>query len=208
MKLETENGNNGSDVIMTEKEKNDDAKDCCYGTEQVKAAPKHGQGVFYCPLQRDAGKIAYEVNMQKLFSPEHYDKKQLLCSMECKIYSRLDDLFYSRNKIRAKLVEEEGWKHVLDDTEQFCAFESQVTNVALSDVVMMRPADYNVIEPAPVMEFHAHVSLINNIGDVLVVEVEMENDRKEKTKKSSGFSDRFVGSFRSLLMKIVKHFPN
>ena len=195
------------DANKTEKEKDSDAKGSTAATEQTKVVPKHNYGVFYCPLEKDAAKTAYEVNMQKLFSPENYEKKQLLCSLECKLYSRLDDLFYSRNKIRAKLVEKEGWKHVLDDTDQYCAFESQVTNVALSEVLMMRPTDYNVIESEPVMEFHTHISLVNSAGEMLVLEVEMEDNKKEKLKKVAGFNEKFVGAFKSMLLKIMKNFP-
>ena len=134
-------------------------------------------------------------------------KRSSCCvSLECKLYSRLEDLFYNRNKIRAKLVEEEGWRHVLDDTDQYCAFESQVTNFALSEVLMMRPANYNVIESKPVMEFHTHVSLVNSVGEMLVLEVEME-DKKEKLKKVAGFNEKFVSAFKSMLMKVIKNFP-
>ena len=148
--------------------------------------------------------------MQRLFSSERYDKKQLLCSAECKLYSRLDDIFFARNKIRAKIAEEEGHKSVLEDVEKFCAFESQVTNIALSEVAMNRPAEYSVIEAEPVMEFHTHVSLTNGKGESLTLEIEMENDQvlKEGEKaKKSGFNERFVTSFKSMIMKLIKNFP-
>ena len=177
---------------------------------QSSAFRSNTHGVFYCPVQKDVATTSYRVSMQRLFSSERYDKKQLLCSAECKLYSRLDDIFFARNKIRAKIAEEEGHKSVLEDVEKFCAFESQVTNIALSEVAMNRPAEYNVIEADPVMEFHIHVSLTNGKGESLTLEIEIENDQvlKEGEKaKKCGFNERFVTSFKSMIMKLIKNFP-
>ena len=85
-----------------------------------------------------------------------------------------------------------------------------MTNIALSEVAMNRPAEYSVIEAEPVMEFHTHVSLTNGKGESLTLEIEMENDQvlKEGEKaKKSGFNERFVTSFKSMIMKLIKNFP-
>ena len=167
-------------------------------------------GVAYCPAGSEDEKRQYVVKMQPHFSAEKFGQKQLLRSLQCKVFSRLDDLFFSRNKLRAQLVEEGGLEHRLDDTDLFCSFESQVTFQALMEVVATRPADYRVEEAEPVMEFHTHISLINNRGNLLSIEVTMEDGKKlkegEKPKKG-GFSDRFVSTFKSFLQKLVKHFP-
>lgn len=191
----------------TEKENKNDKEQLTRYQEEL--------GIYYCPQQKETmTKARFDVNLQSMFSSEHYDKKQLLCSVECKLYSRLDDVLFSRSKIRAKLMSKIEQSFKPDDTEQFCTLETEITYTALADVVSHRPSDYNVIEAEPVAEFHTHISLINDKGESLALQIQLENDREaatnevpKKKRKKDEFNERFVTSIKSMLMKVVKNFP-
>ncbi len=49
----------------------------------------------------------YDFELQPLLSPDNQGKRQLLVSAECKLFSKPDDFFYNRTKIRKRIMEEQ-----------------------------------------------------------------------------------------------------
>ncbi len=199
-KMETENGHGDAEPKSAEAEE----KPAVTPAEQKPAVP-------LCPAQEVTG---YSVTLLPQFCADRLFQKQLLVTWACRAHSRLGDMFFSRTKIRARVLQEQDVQNHFEDPDLYCGFETQVTEEALDAVKSQRP--YRVVEEQPVLQFHTHVTLVNQTQEFLSLEVVLESDeppekpvknRKKGAFVKDAFGERHVTCVKAMLAKMCRHFP-